>query len=232
MKVSDLISHYPRLWHMAEDGSWDSIRERGLLSTSALLDLYDVNAELRHALEFKRRPNPVTIEHSSLPPTVIRDQKPIQEKKLRNCLEGGLTPEDWYRMLNSRVFFWASFDRLRGLFDAYQGRPHTILTVDTKSLVTAYLNKIQLSPINSGSTYYNAVQRGPNTFLPIGDYPFEELRKKKKGPARAIAELVVLGGVPDIADHVVEVCRIDAGVKEQIWQREAVCDDDGFFEFA
>jgi hypothetical protein len=46
-----LASRYPVLFHMAEDGSWESIRERGLLSTSALLDLFEVEAEERFAIE-------------------------------------------------------------------------------------------------------------------------------------------------------------------------------------
>jgi hypothetical protein len=46
-----LASRYPVLFHMAEDGSWESIRERGLLSTSALLDLFEVEAEERFASE-------------------------------------------------------------------------------------------------------------------------------------------------------------------------------------
>ena len=40
MTVDELLATYPRLWHMAMDGSWPSIEKRGLLSTSALLELY------------------------------------------------------------------------------------------------------------------------------------------------------------------------------------------------
>jgi hypothetical protein len=43
----ELVSIYPRLWHMAEDGSWPSIADNGLLSTSALLDLYGVSGKSR-----------------------------------------------------------------------------------------------------------------------------------------------------------------------------------------
>jgi hypothetical protein len=37
-ELAQLVTDNPVLFHMAERGSWDSIREHGLLSTSALLD--------------------------------------------------------------------------------------------------------------------------------------------------------------------------------------------------
>ena len=41
-ELEELLSDCPTLYHMAEDRSWPSIRHRGLLSTTALLDLYGV----------------------------------------------------------------------------------------------------------------------------------------------------------------------------------------------
>ena len=62
------IARYPRLWHMAEAGSWDGIRERGLLSTTALLDLFEINGARRLELKSARRPASVAITH----PTTAR----------------------------------------------------------------------------------------------------------------------------------------------------------------
>jgi hypothetical protein len=45
LNEADLIKIYPRLWHVAEDGSWPSISRYGLLRTSALLDLYEITGE-------------------------------------------------------------------------------------------------------------------------------------------------------------------------------------------
>ena len=61
MNPERLASRYPVLFHMAEDGSWESIRARGLLSTSALLDLFEVEGELRLAIESARRPEMVKL---------------------------------------------------------------------------------------------------------------------------------------------------------------------------
>ena len=39
MATERLVSRHPRLFHATEEGSWDAIGKRGLLSTTALLDL-------------------------------------------------------------------------------------------------------------------------------------------------------------------------------------------------
>ena len=111
MKEADLLEHFPRLWHMAEDGSFELIRKNGLLSTTALLELYGVSGEEREKLERRHRPECVTITKKGLPDAIVRDQKPMREGPLSGCLTDGLTPADWYQILNDRVFFWLSRDR-------------------------------------------------------------------------------------------------------------------------
>ena len=59
-ELEEVITDCPRLFHMAESGSWDSIRERGLLSTSALLDLYEISDPDREAIESTRRPTSIS----------------------------------------------------------------------------------------------------------------------------------------------------------------------------
>ena len=51
MDAAGLASMYPRLYHMAEEGSWPSIRRHGLLSTSALLDRCLVSGRRRAGIE-------------------------------------------------------------------------------------------------------------------------------------------------------------------------------------
>jgi hypothetical protein len=164
---------------MAEEGSWPAIRAQGLLSTTALLDLYEVTGEKRRALEKTRRPRSVAISRDGLPNAVIRDQKPMTDAGLEKCLTDGVTPEEWYAILNKRTFFWLSQERLRGLLKAraYRDQTQTVLTLDTHSLLMAHRDCIVLSPINSGATLYKPPSRGLNTFRPIADYPFDDLKK-------------------------------------------------------
>jgi hypothetical protein len=207
---------------MAEPGSWPAIRDRGLLSTSALLDLYGIEGQARDVIEAVRRPKCLTIQREGLPDVVIRDQKPMRDDALIKCLEEGLTPADWYRMLNARSFFWLSRTRLRGLLGAraYRNRPQTVLTLDTRSLVQAHAERVELSPINSGATLFGSrVKRGRQTFLPIKDYDFEGWSKKRGAAGDPVVELVVPGGVPDIREHVIAVHDWPNGAAVEVWRR-------------
>ena len=220
MTAEELAHHYPRLYHMAEDGAWPSIRDHGLLSTTALLDLYGVDGEARDALEARRRPAGVRLARPGLPGAAVRDQSPITDAGLRRCLDDGLEPVDWYRLLNGRVFFWPSAARLARLLGArlYRGRAHTVITFDTASLVAAHLPRVELSPINSGATIFGGPRRGRDTFLPVAAYPFAAWRAKRP-VAHTVVEVTVRGGVPDAARHALLVERAAGGVRTALWRR-------------
>jgi hypothetical protein len=144
---------------------------------------------------------------------IIRDQKPMRESLLLRCLIG-LTPNEWYGILNSKVFFWPTHKRLVGLLTAgeYRNHIHCVITVDTAKLLERHLARIKLSPINSGSTLYNPRPRGINTFLPLNEYPFEA-RRKLRGKADAVAELTVEYSVPDIMEITTRVVHMQ-GARE------------------
>ena len=207
-ELDELLADCPVLFHMAEAGSWPSIRRHGLLSTKALLDLFAVEGGKREAIEARRRPQGVVLEHPEHGRATIRDNKPISDKALEKCLEDGLSPADWYRMLNARVFFWLSRKRLAKLLGAraYAGDAHDILELDARPLVEACRDRITLSPINSGATGRFPVSRGLNTFLPVAEYPYAAWRRKRAKGERAV-ELAVSGGVPDAERFVRRVVR-------------------------
>jgi len=200
------------LLHMAEPDTWNSIRQHGLLSTSRLLSLFDVKGQERFDIEAKRRPVSVSIAHPKYGRAVIRDQKPLIQSKLVKTLEG-CTAEEWYRLLNRRVFFWLTKDRLDTLLCAntYAGNNHTVLTLDTLSLVKAHEERITLSHMNTGNTRPFAHPRGPDTFKKLEEYPFAE--RAKRGPNDRVVELVVEGGVTDIERYLlkVDVMRCQGG---------------------
>lgn len=220
MTGAELAALYPRLHHMAEDGAWPSIREHGLLSTSALLDLYGVEGPARDAIEARRRPAGVPLARDGLPGAVVRDQLPMTDAGLGRCLDDGLAPADWYRILNGRVFFWPSARRLERLLGAraYRGRAQTVLTLDAASLVAAHGARIELSAINSGATIFGGPRRGRSTFLPLADYPFAAWRAKRPA-TEAVAEVTVPHAVPDAADHVLLVERVRDGERTVLWRR-------------
>lgn len=220
MTVELLAEHYPLLYHMAEENSWSSIQKHGLLSTTALLDLFGYTGEERERIESERRPTSIAIEHPELGRAVIRDNIPMRESALEKALVG-VTPRSWYELLNGRVFFWLTESRLNGLLGAraYRKKRHTILTVDTSRLLARHAPRISLSPINSGSTLYNAPKRGLDTFSRIGDYPIGHWRQRRTW-AQAIVELAVDYAVPDIRDLVVNVEHVrGADERELLYAR-------------
>jgi hypothetical protein len=139
---------------------------------------------------------------------------------LRRALQDGLTPEDWYRLLNMRVFFWLTEDRLYRLLKAgsYAENSHDVLIVKSRPIVKKYRGRITLSPMNSGNTRPYPHKRGRNTFSAIEGFPYQEERRKR--PREPIVELAVDGGVPDIAKHVVEVVEMRGNQRlRTIWKR-------------
>lgn len=237
-ELHELLRDHPRLWHMAEAGSWPSIRDHGLLSTSALLDRFGWEGEARDAVEARRRPEKVRLARGpgvlreasgpEGPPrggewAVVRDNKPLNDRKLARALQDGLTVPDWYRILNARVFLWLSRERLLKLLgaQAYRDEAHDVIEVDSASLVAAHRDRITLSPINSGATGPFAAPRGLSTFRSIEAYPYAERRRiNRREPA---VELAVLHGVPDLARFARRVVRMRGDQEEGVtWEREAI----------
>lgn len=208
----DLASRHPRLYHMAEAGSWPSIQRHGLLSTTALLDLFNVHGEARKSIEERHRPESVVIEHPSVGSAVVRDQKPMDDIGLTRALYDDLTPQEWYKILNQKVFFWLTEQRLNTLLGAraYRNSRHTVLILDTQSLLEIYADKVLLSPFNSGATKPFPHPRGKDTFLPLTEYPYKDWSKKRK-KKDPIVELAVQHGVEEVERFVLSVYETGAG---------------------
>ena len=219
--IANISALYPRLYHMAAKGSWLSIRRHGLLSTSALIDLYEVCEPQRTVIEACHRPASVRIDHPVHGKATIRDQIPLSDRGLERALQDGLTPTDWYRILNERVFFWLTEDRLDRMLGAaaYRSHEHDVLTLGSESLIHDHAAKIELSPMNSGCTKPYPHPRGKDTFQPLDIYPLSTRTKSHR--ADAVVELAVMRSVPNIADYVIEVRRRSYGRQGRvIWRRD------------
>jgi uncharacterized protein DUF7002 len=207
--LEELANNYPRLYHMAAKGSWPSIRTHGLLSTSALLDLYGMAGNARADIESKHRPTTVLVTDPRLGTVEIRDQKPMSDGSLERALQDGLSPRRWYEILNSKVFCWTNKSRLTRLLcaRAYRDDEHDVLWLNTKSLMDELSDRVVLSPINSGCTKPFPHPRGTNTFLSVQHYPWDTWRKKR-GVEEAIVEVAFEGGIPEIDKYVERVVRM------------------------
>jgi hypothetical protein len=192
---------FPQLYHMAHRNALAGIRQHGLLSTTALVDLFEVPREQRARILTRVRPDSIVIEHPVHGLAVIRDQKPlVSERRLAQALQGTATTEEFLQLLNSRVFFWVNSDRLEGLRNAvaYRGEPQLVLTLDTRSLVGAYGDAINLCPMNSGACRPMPHPRSPDIFQSIQEYDFEFNRRRKGSREKAVVECTVHDRVEDI----------------------------------
>lgn len=216
--VEQIKLQYPYLYHMAELGSWGSIQKHGLLSTTALLDLFEINGSLRAQLECQHRPESVTIRHPIHGEAVVRDQKPMHDAGLKRALQDNLKPKDWYRVLNRRVFFWVTVDRLQRMLSAraYKNQRHLVLKIKTATLVSVHAERIELCRMNSGCTKPIPHPRGLQTFKSIGEYP--DINWSRPEP---IVELTVDYAVNDIESHVVSVHEAGAGKANRLMWKGA-----------
>jgi hypothetical protein len=206
MEIKNLIERYPTLYHMAEGGTWPSIKANGLLSATAVLDRFGIHGGQRLAIEQGHRPEKMLIGPAGAG-IVLRDQKPMYPDRLEGALNDGTTPAQWYKFLNGRVFMWAQEARLFGLLGARQYRmlEHDVLTIDSKALLSAHGEKVWLCRMNSGNTFPVPHSRGMGDFMRISDYPAKE---RTGAPAKEVVEVVVDYSIPDIAVYVTEVRRI------------------------
>ena len=220
MTESELFASFPRLFHVSDGAAWPSIQAHGLLSTSALLDLYGVDEPVRSGFESERRARGMTLRRAGRPDVLVRDQSPMSDKALLRCLTDGMTPRDWYRLLNGKVFFWTSERRLERLLAARAGRAvaQLVLSIDTRSLVECHRDEILLSGMNTGATVRRPLPRGPRTFLPIAEFPYAE-RRRTRPTSDALVELTVADAVPDVMDHMVSADLVGPEGRVRVWRR-------------
>ncbi|QVX42022.1 hypothetical protein J4H89_23110 (plasmid) [Ralstonia solanacearum] len=191
---------------MAEAGTWPSIRDRGLMSASAVLDHFGVAGRARNRYETAQRTTKMSVLPQAPGEIVLRDQKPMPPERLERALIDGTTPEEWYRLINGKVFFWAEEHRLHGLLGArdYRQLEHDVLTIDSAPFIRAYSQNIWLCHMNSGNTFPMPHARGIDVFKRILDYP----ANTRGHPAKRVVEIVVDDQVTDVARYVVEVRRM------------------------
>lgn len=204
---AELVSTYPLLYHMSAQGSWPSIMKHGLLSTTALLDLFEYKGEQREKIESCRRRKWKILDHSSYGQVKIRDQKPLIRTGLSKALPATMKPEDWYRIVNEMVFFFPCKQKLKVMINTYKECRNTILVVRSKSLIEAHKRKVYWSPINSGYSKKCPAKRNRSTFILLGQEP--KLKHGEK--SKKIVEITIKHHVLDIKKHVKCVLEVGKG---------------------
>jgi len=210
MQENDLIMDYPIVYHMAFLGAKEQILRDGLACTLDLLQRYGFSRREAETIARTHRRDSIELEAAGLSQAQVRDQRPLSPKKLEGALKG-ISVEEWLYRLNDRVFFWATEERLKRFSQVgtYRNTRHLVLLLRTASLVAEYGPSVRLAAMNTGTTSPIAHPRGASTFLSIPDFPYAERRNRPLG--QRLVEVTVLGGVPNLRDHLLETRVIQNG---------------------
>jgi hypothetical protein len=195
------------LFHLAEASNQRSIERLGLLSASDLIE----HADLPPAWHEKHRPHRLTLPTG----VVLRDQKPMPPAALKRCLRD-MTPEEWYRLLNSKIFLWIDLERLNRQRNACGRFTQILYVVNANRLSERYTSSVALTPINSGNARRWPAARGANTFVPYLDWVqrswhLEQRKERTRPRSHAPVEFTVSRPIPDWMDFVIEVRTLKPG---------------------
>jgi hypothetical protein len=201
MFKDDFVQKYKTVFHLAEAGTWSKIKEHGLLSTQKLVERHPFTDAERTKILTECRRSPIRKFGIT-----IRDQKPMREKMLRRVLKDGITPSEWYRFLNRKVFFWTTEDRLSRFFATYKEERCLVLAIPSVRLLDRYENDISLCRINSGTVRSVTHYRDFKSFMPFKDF----VESSRNRPV----ELTIPLAVYDIRELVSSVKEVGGGEPE------------------
>ncbi len=90
---------HPRLYRLAMLGAYPGILKYGLLTAQDAADRAGV------LLPDSPRPDAIELTLPDGDKVWVTDNQPLSFKKLAPALDDNLTPQEWFAMLNTRVFF-------------------------------------------------------------------------------------------------------------------------------
>jgi hypothetical protein len=141
---------------------------------------------------------------------VLRDQKP-NRTNLADSLDG-VTPEEWWQLLNQRVYLFPSETPLKGLLKSYSDRGFSqeVITFETAKLLGPVADRVEVASVNAGVfPRASGRTRGIGTFQTLAGAEF---------PVAKVKEVTVVGHLPVPETAVVKVVsHAPDGVTRRLW---------------
>jgi hypothetical protein len=190
-----------RLYHLADAGNLQSILKHGLLTTKGLLQLTGMSAT--EQANFLRRHR--SVGEYLAEGVLIRDQAPMPPSALAPALDDGLTPEDWYALVNGFVFLWPDPERMERQRRACRGRPQVVLTFDADILFDDFGKAAFVSPFNVGNARRKPARRGRDTLVPYEKWLRAGWPNRKR--THPPAEILFATTIPARAPYLLDVGR-------------------------
>ncbi|VTU12862.1 hypothetical protein SRS16CHR_00101 [Variovorax sp. SRS16] len=200
------------VYHLLDAENLASVRKLGLLSTRRLVEASgDANPQTlrRHRAKGERLASGAK----------IRDQRPMPPLALARALGSGLVPEDWYALLNAKVFFWLDVERLNRQRAACGSSPQVALVMDARRMLDDYKASAFVSPINTGNAMRAPARRNLTTFVPYERWRVDAWQHEviEGQPARPRThrpvELTIDEAIPNAMSYVLEVIPLPWGQK-------------------
>jgi Family of unknown function (DUF7002) len=196
-----------QVYHLVEAANWPSVQRHGLLSTLELLRLTGISPAARQQISTTQRLRRTVLSDQ----VAIRDQVPMPADALQKCLIG-MTPAQWYSLLNGMVFFWCDRDRLNRQLGACGGLPQIVLTLDTRPLLVRHARRVALTPFNTGNARRKPAIRGRATFVPYAIWlasawrsEAEAMGVRERPSGHAPVEFTVAGALRDVTELIVDI---------------------------
>lgn len=194
--------------HFVDAINWPSVQKHGLRSAALLMQIANVDAEAVRTF----RPACETLPDG----VFVRDQRPMPPAALERCLDPGLTPADWYALVNQGVYFWLDADRAERHQRALRTRPQVRLEFSVADLVAAYGPSAFVTPFNIGSALRRPARRGLRTLVPIDRWVAAGWEDeaftvgKTRSRSQKPAELIIQSNIPDALCFVKAISFIPA----------------------
>lgn len=148
----------PVLHHVTAQANLPGITAQGILPAASLASQAGI------------RPDQITLrrDRSRVGQATLNHQRPLRAgaSRAQDFLDGH-TLQSWAKQLDERVFFWPS---TRGAaFTDSLDLPTAVLTLDARRFFDAFHDRIDLSPINTGSATRRPAPRGDWIYVPATD---------------------------------------------------------------
>ena len=191
MTPDQFLDRCRSLRHVGPAGAWDHISTQGFRTAEQLILAADLDEVTREQLltEPRREHVRLTIDGNQV---TLRDQGPLFARKDWSSILGdGLTIADWVRMLNRRVYLFASTEPMKKMIDKYVALDgaQDVITLSPIRVLEAARGRIEMASRNSGAV---ARESGPqkrrSSFVSMWE-----------SPDRTPTEVTIVDGLEDLA---------------------------------
>lgn len=174
MDIDKFLKLRPKLYHLTHKDNIESIKQtKKIYSTDYIVKKSGIEEPEVFLKTRRSRLEKVNFNGSEV---YLRDQIPLRPSMIDKAMDGTCTSDEYIFLLNKRVFFWPTKNRLERHYKTYKDQDPVILIFDTKEVYDLNKERVKFCRLNSGALRANSYlggkppARGLNTFKTLEDY--------------------------------------------------------------